>query len=122
MIAIPLGMHGGPATEALPMHPAHELLASMSGVDVHRSRFSARRGKWVIRKGSLSLHGRSPSHDSQVFPLPFSLCAMLMDSNVNIGRDGNQLLKGANKASRMDEFVLDANSKVFIEVIAKVEG
>jgi hypothetical protein len=95
VIALPFGMDGGPATEALPVHPVYELLASVSGVNVHRNRFRARRDELIIRERSLSLGG----------------CG-----------SGHQLLKGADRTSCMNELVFNTNSEVFVEAIPKVDG
>jgi hypothetical protein len=89
--ALLFGVHVGSTAEAFSTHPAHEFLASAGGINVHSDGSGGGSNKWIARKGGLC--GGHPSGGSRMLFLLVSFSATLADSNVYIGRDGDQSVK-----------------------------
>jgi hypothetical protein len=53
------------------------------------------------------------------FAVPF--CAMLADTNINVGCDRYQLIKSVDGTGRVNELVLDMSGEMLVKAILEID-
>jgi len=90
----------------------------LSGINVHCNGFHG----WSNERDfqERCWYSGHSSGSSGVFPFPILLSPMLTNSDINIRGNGNQLVKGTDRMSSVNELVFDASGEMLVESISEV--